>query len=33
MIYNLNKTIKAVSTALEKIEIRDAVNKIILFTA
>ncbi|KKL92213.1 hypothetical protein LCGC14_1886950, partial [marine sediment metagenome] len=33
MNYKLNKLIKAVSTALEKIEIRDAVNKIILFTA
>ncbi|KKK43790.1 MAG: Leucine--tRNA ligase subunit alpha [Candidatus Lokiarchaeum sp. GC14_75] len=32
MSYKLNKTIKAVSTALEKIEIRDAVNNIILFT-
>ena len=32
MIYKLNKLIKAVSTALEKIEIRDAVNNIILFT-
>ncbi|KKN22652.1 hypothetical protein LCGC14_0912820, partial [marine sediment metagenome] len=32
MNYKLNKLIKAVSTALEKIEIRDAVNNIILFT-